>query len=320
MREAIVVVGLDHRILSWSPGATRVYGWSEGEALGRPVCELIRPDVSPPDYDASLKRLFAEGGGTETSARRRKDGAVLMVEATFVVVPEEGGSPGRVLVVSRDVTARLRSEEERRLLLGRLQESEARFRAMADGAPVLIWVASSDKRCTWMNRGAREFTGCGLDEGQGTGWTRSLHPEDLQATLEARDAAFDAQVAFTLEFRVRRRDGAYRWIRDSGVPRYDDAGTFLGYIGSGVDVTDHRLAEDRMLEALRANEKLLGELREAMGRVKTLSGLLPICQHCHRIRDGAGAWVRMEEYISQRSQASFAHGLCPECLEKHYPG
>jgi len=119
-----------------------------------------------------------------------------------------------------------------------LRESEQRFRIVADAAPVLIWMSGVDKLCTFFNKRWLEFTGRSLEQEMGNGWAEGVHRDDLQKCLKTYTEAFEARKPFVMHYRLRRNDSEYRWISDNGVPRYDADGTFAGYIGSCVDVTD----------------------------------------------------------------------------------
>jgi PAS domain S-box-containing protein len=137
------------------------------------------------------------------------------------------------VIIWRAVSARQRRRSE-----AALRESEERFRNMADTAPVMIWVADADKRFTFVNKTWLQFTGRQLEQELGNGWTSGLHPEDLVRCYETFCASFKARRSFHLECRLRRVDGEYRSILCSGVPRFDPAGEFAGYIGSDIDITD----------------------------------------------------------------------------------
>ena len=133
-----------------------------------------------------------------------------------------------------------------------LRESEARFRNMADTAPVMIWMSRPDKGCTFFNKGWLQFTGRSLEQELGEGWVQGIHPYDRERCLAVYDGAFDARKEFSMEYRLRRHDGEYRWVRDDGVPRYAPDGRFVGYIGSCVDITDRRRLEERLRLAVYA--------------------------------------------------------------------
>ena len=129
-----------------------------------------------------------------------------------------------------------------------LRESEERFRLMADSVPVLIWMSGLDRGCTYFNPGWLEMTGRKLEDELNDGWTHGVHPDDLPHCLETYEAAFAARARFTTEYRLRRHDGEYRWVLDTGVPRYGPGGRFAGYVGSCIDITDRRLVEERLRE------------------------------------------------------------------------
>jgi PAS domain S-box-containing protein len=143
-----------------------------------------------------------------------------------------------------------------------LRESEERFHTMADTTPVMIWVSGPDKLCTFFNRPWLEFTGRTMEQELGNGWAEGVHREDLQRCLETYSGAFDARRDFHMEYRLRRSDGEYRWVLDTGVPRYTPAGQFAGYIGSCLDFTERRKSEDDLRNALSEVERLKDQLQE----------------------------------------------------------
>jgi PAS domain S-box-containing protein len=127
-----------------------------------------------------------------------------------------------------------------------VRESEGRFRLVANTAPVMIWMAGTDRLCTYVNQPWLEFTGRPLEAELGNGWVEGVHNQDLQRCLETYSQAFDQRQSFAMEYHVRRNDGEYRWILDTGVPRFNRDGTFAGYIGSCLDITDRKLAEEAL--------------------------------------------------------------------------
>lgn len=133
--------------------------------------------------------------------------------------------------------------EERKQQEAVLRESEERFRFMADTAPTMIWMAGTDKLCNFFNRGWLNFTGRTLEQELGDGWLSGVHSEDRQRCLDTYSSAFDSRRNFEMEYRLRRYDGEHRWILDYGVPRFNPNGTFCGYIGSCIDITERKLSE-----------------------------------------------------------------------------
>jgi PAS domain S-box-containing protein len=117
---------------------------------------------------------------------------------------------------------------------------DARFREVMDAAPVMIWVAGKEKDCVWFNRPWLTFTGRRLAQEVGNGWSEGVHPDDFDRCTKVYFSHFDARKDFRMQYRLRRQDGAYRWIDDTGTPRFARDGTFLGYIGSCIDIHEYR--------------------------------------------------------------------------------
>jgi PAS domain S-box-containing protein len=127
-----------------------------------------------------------------------------------------------------------------------LRESEERFRLVANTAPVLIWMSTPDKKCSYFNKPWLDFTGRSLESELGSGWAQGVHVEDLQKCLATYDRAFDSRHPFKMEYRLRRHDGEYRWVLDIGVPRFNADDSFAGYIGSCLDVTERKIAAEAL--------------------------------------------------------------------------
>ena len=146
-----------------------------------------------------------------------------------------------------------------------LRESEERFRLLANTAPVMIWTAGTDRKCSYVNKTWLDFTGRPFEAELGDGWAEGVHPDDSNRCLETYAEAFNQRESFEMEYRLRRKDGEYRWILDHGVPRFDPDGTFAGYIGSCIDITDRKLAEEglatigrRLIEAHEEERTWIG--------------------------------------------------------------
>ena len=237
--EAVAVLSTDDRVVRISKEFTRMFGYGPSEILGRPINDLIVPETlveNAREYTGQLQH----GQRVEVeTVRRRKDGTDVHVFLLAAPLTTASGKHVANYAVYRDITKRKRAEEQ-------LLESEARFRTMADKAPVLIWTTGTDGLATISTRPWLEFTGRTMEQEVGTGWTQGVHPDDLTNLLQLLEAVVPARKPFTTEYRLRRADGEYRWVIESGVPRYTGAGEFAGYIGSNIDVTDRkRLEEER---------------------------------------------------------------------------
>jgi PAS domain S-box-containing protein len=154
--------------------------------------------------------------------------------------------------------------EERTLADTALRESEQRFRLVANTAPVLIWMSGPDKLCNYFNASWIEFTGRPIEAELGNGWVEGVHSEDLKSCLDTYTRAFDRRAPFQMHYRLRRRDGEYRWVIDVGVPRLAADGSLAGFIGSCTDVTEQMAAQDA-LERLSA--KLLDAQEKERNRI-----------------------------------------------------
>jgi len=154
-------------------------------------------------------------------------------------------------------------------LFEKIRESEERFRVMADHAPTLIWMTDADGVGIYLNEPWRAFTGRTPELDAGDGWMESIHPDDLRRLSEVCVPIYNVRGPITQEYRLRRYDGVYRWILDNGVPRFGLDGTFLGYIGSCIDITDRRLAEQEREVALEENARLLRAAAETAEQQRT---------------------------------------------------
>ncbi len=149
-----------------------------------------------------------------------------------------------------------------------LQASEERFRTLADSAPVMIWVTGPDKRCTWLNRQWLDFVGQAMEHELGDGWSTNVHPDDHDSCVHTYTTSHDERREFRMEYRLRRHDGEWRWILDTGKPHYGADGTFAGYIGSCVEITEQKRAAqegERLRDQLQAENVYLR--REAKDRL-----------------------------------------------------
>ncbi len=187
-------------------------------------------------------------------------------------------------IVGRGIVRRRKAYESA------ITESESRFRSMANSAPVLIWICGTDQLCSWFNQVWLDFTGKELAQELGDGWLEGVHPEDRGRCLETLKGAFDDRRPFSIEYRLRRADGQYRWLLDNGSPRYDEQRIFTGYIGSCTDITEGKDAA----ELLKSSEERYRSLFE-MGA----DAILMVDWETGRIIDHNAAALNMYGYSKE---------------------
>ena len=217
-----------------------VIGMPRAELLGKCVWELFPDLINTPLY-IETHRAVAE----QTQIQLEYFYEPWQRWFENHIYPSGNG----VAMLATDITDRKRAEADRQQAEAILRESEARFRQMADTAPVLIWMSGTDKLCNYFNQPWLDFTGRSLEQEIGNGWAEGIHPDDVQHCLDTYIAAFDARQPFQMEYRFRRFDGAYRWIVNSAVPRFTAEGNFLGYIGSCLDIEDRKQVEEAQRES-----------------------------------------------------------------------
>ena len=169
----------------------------------------------------------------------RADGTTRWVIGRGEVKHDDEGRLLQLHGTVQDISDRKRAEDA-------IRESEERFRLVSNTAPVLIWMADTEKLCTYFNKTWLDFTGRPLSAELGHGWTEGVHVEDLHRCMQTYFQAFDRREEFRMEYRLRARDGNYRWVLDIGIPRFNPNKSFAGYIGSCVDLTERKLAEDAL--------------------------------------------------------------------------
>jgi PAS domain S-box-containing protein len=227
----------DNRFIDVNETFVKRTGWSRDEVIGRTPIDLglwVEPEVST----ATLKRLLSGEviRNLEFNARM-KNGEIRTSLGSKELIKIDGEPC--VLSVIADISDLKRAEAT-------LRESEERFRLVANTAPVMIWMSGVDKLCTYFNLPWLEFTGRSMEAEMGNGWAEGVHPKDLTQSLDTYTKAFDKREPFQMEYRLQRYDGEYRWLLDSGVPRFNADGSFAGYIGSAIDVTDRKAAEEAL--------------------------------------------------------------------------
>ena len=172
----------------------------------------------------------------------------------------------------------------------RAQESEGRFAAIADTVPVLIWMSDRDKQLTWVNQAWLSFTGRTMEQERGSGWIKSLHPEDGDHFLRQLNDCFEQREEFTMDCRMQTAGGAYRWLSGRAVPRYNNDRAFLGYVGVFADVSDARESQEQLRIA---NKQLAQVARERAAHLLELSKELTLAEQ----REQDRLYVRLHDHV-----------------------
>ena len=227
----------------------RMSGYSKEELLSMCISD-IEITETPDDTAKYIQKVKTKGEDRFKSRHRRKDGTVFYVEVSVQFKQIEDG---RMISFLRDITESIHSEEIQR-------ESEQTYRTLADSGHTLVWTSGTDTHCNYFNRVWLEFTGRTLEQETGNGWQAGVHPDDAERCIKIYSAAFNMRQDFSMEYRLRRHDGEYRWIVDDGIVRYNSNGDFIGYIGHCYDITERKRAE----EALRVSEYQYRHLIETL--------------------------------------------------------
>ncbi len=300
--DAIITVDEQLRIVLFNASAEQMFKCGAQARTGRSIERFIPKRFS--DEIADRIGQFGESGLTNRGMAHptklwveQAIGEEFPIEASI----SQSEVDGRKLftVIIRDISERRRAEQA-------IRESEERFRLVANTAPVLIWMSGPDKLCTYFNQPWLDFTGRSIEQELGNGWAESVHSEDLAECMSTYTKAFDQRKSFKMEYRLKRHDGEYRWVFDTGLPRFHADDSFVGYIGSCIDVTDRKLAEEtlagvsgRLIEAQEQERSRIGrELHDDIGQ--RLALLAVELQQIHRdLPDSPEIRSRMGELHNQ---------------------
>jgi PAS domain S-box-containing protein len=317
-REAVLAsspVGItrvkDRRLVWANNRMAEIFGYSLAELSGASTRILYADDREWAEAPAKSGPIMASGSiFYEVQQLRRKDGSLIWVANTGRLL-----SPGDPRVGSiwtfQDVTEQHLAEQT-------LVESEERYRRLAEHVSDVIWTIDLvTLQYTYISPSVLGLRGLTVEEAMAEPLDKGLTLESLERTgrylsLVGRPGGLgppDGAMSLTDIFDQPCADGTIKHVEITFAPILDEAGAMTSLLGVSRDVTAR-------IEAERERERTAGELRDALDHVRTLSGLLPICAYCHRIRNDGGDWERLESYISGHTNAQLSHGMCPECYER----
>jgi PAS domain S-box-containing protein len=217
----------------------------------------------------------------------------------------ESGEVAEIQAIGQDITEQREMEEA-------VRKSEEKFRQMAENIKEVFWLFDfNEQKVIYVSPAFAEIWGRSVQDlyDRYDEWADSIHPEDINFAKESFEEVAKTGAAEEREYRIVRPDGTVRWISDKAYAIYDENGKVCRIAGTADDITKRKMAEEELLQTT-------SELREALAKIKTLKGLIPICAWCKKIRDDKGYWNLLETYLKEHSEAEFTHGICPECLSK----
>jgi len=279
-----------------------LFGYTRSELIGKSVVDIVAPE----------SRAFVDEAhrtGREEPYEHlalRKDGTILTVEVR----------PRFLKIKNRELrVAAIRDISERKKILGALENDRKLLRTLIDNLPDLIYFKDADGHYVLNNLAHLHSMGVMRQEDVLGKTTFDFHPLELAQQYhddERKIVATGNALPGREELAFHKDTGEQRWHLTTKIPIKNSQGTVTGFVGISRDITEQKRLEQQ-------RDHYVQELQEALDRVTTLSGLLPICSGCKKIRNDQGYWQQVEGYIMEHTSARFTHGLCPECLARLYP-
>jgi PAS domain S-box-containing protein len=247
--DAVIATDQHGLVKQMNPVAARLTGWAEAEAQGRPLDEIFRiiNEQTHAVVESPVARVLREGqvvGLANHTLLIGKDGNERPIADSGAPIRNEKGNTTGVVLVFRDQT-------EERAAQRSLQESERRYRTLAESLPHLVWTCRADGPCDYLSPRWVDYTGIPEADQLGYRWLEQLHPDDRERVIAEWGEVAPRGGVFDIEFRIRRADGAYRWFKTRAIPFRDDDGRVAKWFGSNTDIDDQK----RMDEALRQSEE-----------------------------------------------------------------
>jgi PAS domain S-box-containing protein len=318
----ICVTARDGRLLQVNEALCRLLGYTEEELLSATWAELMHPDdfalsqelvtslLDDPTTRVEAERRYIHCAGHVVSARVRM--SAMRVQETGQIF---------FIVHLEDITEQKRAESA-------LQESEERFRSLADGCPTMMWVTDAEGDFRFANETCRQFFGVRVDELCARKWRPVLHPDDASRYFEAFDESIEQRTPFRAEARIRRADGEWRWVGSYAKPRFSASGEFLGHAGLTADITERLKAE----QAIQASEEKFRQLAENIRELfwmwdvedNKAAYLSPACEQVWGIKpedleQNPRAWIEAVHPDDQETaQSFFARHITGESVDTNY--
>lgn len=306
----ICVHKLDGTIISVNPAVARALGYSVDDAPGHNLREFETPEAQA-NFDAYLEALRRDGRHEDETHFLTRTGEERIWQYCSVVIRPEGAEP-YVIAHAVDATAFKRAERE-------LREHVDLLRILHENSSDVICILEPNGTFRYVSPAAKRILGRRREEREGRDAFENLHPDDVPRMKAFLQKLLTAPGTHPpIQYRARHADG--RWMEMEAIANSMlEHPVIRGIVVNIRDVTELKRADAERKAVEADRERLIAELQEALGKVKTLTGLLPICSSCKKIRDDRGSWMHVESYIRDRSEAKFTHGICPDCAQRLYP-
>jgi PAS domain S-box-containing protein len=313
MQEGLAGVDADWRIAFVNERFAEMSGYRHSELMGRPFLDFFN---IPAGEKAGMQQEKSRNGkmGTYELELVRRDGKPLFVLCSFNPSYDENGECTGGFSVLADIT-------ERTLSARKLHKSEERYRFLAENMGDVVWTLDMDLKTTYVSPSVEKLLGVTPAQRKGQKLEEMVAPGSIEriANTLLRELAKDQRPdtdrnrTVSVEVEYYHQDGSSVWVENQVKAMRGENGEIIGIYGVSRDITERKKVQDALIEE---KEKL----KEALSQIKTLTGLLPICSSCKKIRDDKGYWNQIEGYIQQHSDAEFSHSICPACMKKLYPG
>ncbi len=289
----ISYVNNERRYVTCNEAYTTWFGVSREEVIGKTMAEVVGEEAwvnMAPYVETALQGKAVD---YETEAKYRY-GVTRWIHAVYTPHRGTDGEVTGFVVMVTDISARKRAEAA-------LRESEMRFRTIADSAPVLIWM-NGLQGCEFVNHAYLEFIGAEQhSELANYEWAHYIHDEDRTAYVTKYLDAMRDRAPFDTQFRFRRADGQFRWMRSVGRPRLTDQGELVGYVGASIDITDIREAQDRLQRWSQELEQAVrvktSELLESQDRLRALATEVSLAEQRERKRIAAELHDHLQQML-----------------------
>ena len=306
----IGLVSVEGRFLEANSTLQNMLGYTEEELKGLSIIDITFPE----DIQIYMEKLDALTKGVGSSSKLetrhlRKDGSLLWVDISISAIRGSDGRHIATIGVISDITPRKLTELN---LVNALAETQ-RFREALDHVPSYVYMKDTQSRYIYANRMSLKLFGCSAEELVGLDDTHFFPPDTVKRLQEVDSRVFAGEQTFEeIDVADARCERRVYWEIKTPIYTEPERKKIWGLLGISTDITARK-----QLEEEKGN--LIINLQKALSEVKKLSGFLPICSSCKKIRDDSGHWRQVEEYVRDHSEAEFTHSICPDCLRRLYP-